>query len=96
MPQIIDDLEERLRQNVERTIAFELHVHRLSSVIVVRFLYFFIPYFPDLVIRSLFLVLLAQPVARNFVPKETTTCKLFSKGHAFFILPCDAFVYILR
>lgn len=40
MPQTVDDFEERLRQNMERTIAFELRVQRLSTVIVVRLLFF--------------------------------------------------------
>jgi len=34
LPQTDDDFEDRLRQNMERTIAFELRVQRLSTVIV--------------------------------------------------------------
>ena len=41
MPQAIDEFEERLRQNMERTLAFELRVRRLSNVIVVRLFWFF-------------------------------------------------------
>ena len=37
MAQNVDEFEERLRQNMERIIAFELRVQRLSTVIVVRF-----------------------------------------------------------
>ena len=40
------------------------------------FSFFLLPYFPDLVIRSLLLALHAQPVNKTFVPKEPTTCKL--------------------
>ena len=32
----MDEFEERLRQNMEHAIAFELRVQRLSTVIVVR------------------------------------------------------------
>jgi len=34
VPQPVDEFEERLRQNMERAIAFELRVQRLSTVIV--------------------------------------------------------------
>ena len=61
---------------MERAIAFELRVHRLSTVIVVRFFFFFLPHFPDSVIRSLLLELHAELVDKNFVQKEPTTCKL--------------------
>jgi len=34
LPQAIDEFEERLRQKVERVVAFELRVRRLSTVFV--------------------------------------------------------------
>jgi len=34
VPHAIDEFEERLRQDMERTLAFELRVRRLSNVIV--------------------------------------------------------------
>lgn len=35
----MDEFEERLRQNMEHVIAFELRVQRLSTVIVVRLIF---------------------------------------------------------
>ena len=80
---------------MERAIAFELRVQRLSTVIVVRhFLPFLLPFFfPDLVIRSLLLASHAQPVGNNFAHKEPTACKPLSIGCAFWLamvpyIPC--------
>lgn len=72
MPQVIDEFEERLRQSLERVIAFELRVERLPTVFVVRL---FLPhpsliFFPDLVVRSLLLALRVELAAKNFVLKK--------------------------
>ena len=47
--------------------------------------FFLLPYFLDLVNRSLLLGLHAQPVDKNFVSKEPTTCKLLSQKVMLFL-----------
>lgn len=34
LPQVVDEFEERLRHDMERAIAFELRVQRVSTVVV--------------------------------------------------------------